>query len=92
MDRSEAARELGVPPRAAPDDVERAFRRAARTCHPDVGGDAGRFHRAIEARAVLLAPVVEDPFDRAVRLVVRYHPVVRLVEVLVRVADRRPVR
>jgi curved DNA-binding protein CbpA len=92
VNRAEAARELGVPPRAAPSDVERAFRREARTRHPDVGGDPRRFHRAIEARAVLLAPVQEEPFDRAVRLVVRYHPVIRLVEVLVRVADRRPVR
>jgi hypothetical protein len=92
VDRAEAARELDVPPGAAPAEVERAFRRAARNRHPDVGGDPLRFHRAIEARAVLLHPPTLDPLDRAVRMVIRYHPVVRLVEVLVRVADRRPVR
>ncbi len=92
VDRAEAARELGVASQATPIDVERAFRRAARSHHPDLGGDPRRFHRVIEARAVLLEPARDDPFVRAAQLVVRYHPVVRLVDVLVRVADRRPVR
>jgi len=93
VDRSEAARELGVPSGAAPPLVEKAFRRAARSRHPDVGGDPVSFRRATEARAVLLRPRPADPVERVVQVVVRYHPVVRLVEVLARVIERHtPVR
>lgn len=93
MDRSEAARELGVPPGAAPALVEKAFRRAARSRHPDVGGDAVAFRRATEARAVLLRPRNAEPMEQLVQVLVKYHPVVRLVEVLARAIERRsPVR
>lgn len=93
VDRVEAARELGVPHGAAPPLVEKAFRRAARHRHPDVGGDATSFRRATEARAVLLRPRPVDPMDRVVQLLVRHHPVVRLVEVLARAIERHtPVR
>lgn len=93
MDRVEAARELGVPAGAAPALVEKAFRRAARARHPDVGGDPVAFRRATEARAVLLRPRPVDPMDRVVQVIVKYHPVVRLVEVLARAIERRaPVR
>ncbi len=90
MDRSEAARELGVPHGAAPALVEKAFRRAARARHPDVGGDPVAFRRATEARAVLLRPRPADPLDRVVRVLVKHHPVVRLIEVLARAIERRP--
>lgn len=89
VDRSEAARELGVPAGAAPALVEKAFRRAARSRHPDVGGDAVAFRRATEARAVLLRPRPVDPMDRVVQVLVRYHPVVKLVEALARAVERR---
>lgn len=89
MDRAEAARELGVPRGAAPALVEKAFRRAARSRHPDVGGDPVAFRRATEARAVLLRPAPPDPMYRVAQLIVRYHPVVRIVEALVREVDRR---
>lgn len=88
VDRVEAARELGVPSGAAPALVEKAFRRAARSRHPDVGGDAVAFRRATEARAILLRPRPADTMDRVVQVIIRHHPVVRLVEVLARVIER----
>ncbi|WCO67621.1 J domain-containing protein [Iamia majanohamensis] len=89
MDRVDAARELGVPVGAPPTLVEKAFRRAVRLRHPDVGGDAAAFRRATEARAVLLCPPPADPLTRVVTVIVRYHPAVRLVEALARVVERR---
>ncbi len=90
MNRAEAARELGVPPSAAPALVEKAFRRAARARHPDVGGDPVAFRRATEARAVLLRPAPRpDSMDRVAAAIIRFHPVVRLVEAVVRELDRR---
>lgn len=78
-----------MPAGAAPALVEKAFRRAARSRHPDVGGDAVAFRRATEARAVLLRPRPVDPMDRVVQVLVRYHPVVKLVEALARAVERR---
>lgn len=89
VNRVEAARELGVGPAATADAVEAAFRVEARRRHPDLGGDAGAFRRAIEARAVLLRPPPPDPFGRVVDVIVRYHPAVRLLEALARAVDRR---
>jgi curved DNA-binding protein CbpA len=88
VDRVEAARELGVPSSAAAPLVEKAFRRAARSRHPDVGGDPVAFRRATEARAVLLRPRQADTMDRVVQIIIRHHPVVRLVEALARVIER----
>jgi curved DNA-binding protein CbpA len=88
VDRVEAARELGVPSSAAPPLVEKAFRRAARSRHPDVGGDPVAFRRATEARAILLRPRQADTMDRVVQIIIRHHPVVRLVEALARVIER----
>ena len=90
VDRIQAARELGVPAGAAPALVEKAFRRAARARHPDVGGDPVSFRRATEARAVLLRPRTTDPMARVVDVLIRYHPAVRLIEVLARAIERRP--
>lgn len=91
MNRAEAARELGVAPGAPSGLVEKAFRHAARRRHPDVGGDATQFRRAMEARSVLLRPSPPDPVGRVVDVIIRYHPAVRLVEAVVRVVDRRTV-
>lgn len=56
---------LGVAADASPEDIKKAFRRVARTCHPDVAGDdpekATRFKAAREAYDVL-----GDPMKRAV--------------------------
>ncbi|HYI62492.1 MAG TPA: hypothetical protein VEW93_11885 [Acidimicrobiales bacterium] len=90
MDRLEAARELELSAGASADDVERAFRRAARGRHPDVGGDPNAFRRAAEARAVLLRPPATDTVTRVVEVIVRYHPAVRLVAAVARAFERRP--
>lgn len=89
MDRWQAARELGVPPTASPVEVERAFRVAARLRHPDLGGHPLAFRRATEARDVLLRPRPSHPLERAIEVVVRYHPAVLLVEALARAVERR---
>ena len=62
----EAALRLGVRSDAGEEQVARAFRRAVRCSHPDVGGDAGDFALAVEARNRLLAP---RPLRRPVEVV-----------------------
>jgi hypothetical protein len=52
-----AARLLGVPADAGAPAVEAAFRRLARSRHPDRGGDPAAFRRLVAARAALLATV-----------------------------------
>jgi hypothetical protein len=52
---------LGVDQHASPEDVRRAYRRLARTHHPDAGGDAAAFHRLQQAVAVLLGEPVRRP-------------------------------
>lgn len=81
-----------MPSGAAPPLVEKAFRRAARSRHPDVGGDAVAFRRATEARAVLLRPRSPDPVARVIEVIVRYHPAVRAIEALIRAVDRQTMR
>lgn len=85
---------LGVTPTATSVEVEHAFRVVARRSHPDVGGHPGAFRAATEARAVMLAPrpPAQVGVDRVVDIVVRYHPVVLLAEVLARTIDRHIVR
>jgi hypothetical protein len=51
-----ARRLLGVEPGAARGEIERAFRRLARTAHPDRGGDPGEFATIVAARDRLLRP------------------------------------
>ena len=55
MDGSRARALLGVPAHATEDEVRRAFRRAARRAHPDVGGDEATFRTLVAARDVLAA-------------------------------------
>jgi curved DNA-binding protein CbpA len=40
LGRDEAAQRLGVVGDADEEQIERAFRRAVRSAHPDLGGDA----------------------------------------------------
>jgi hypothetical protein len=47
---------LGVTPEATAPEVRAAYRRAARTTHPDVGGDAAAFDRVAAAYRQLTAP------------------------------------
>ena len=41
---------LGVRPGAAPDEIDVAFKRLAKTAHPDVGGSAKAMQELVEAR------------------------------------------
>lgn len=54
MDPRQARDVLGVPPGASEADIERAFRRRARSAHPDAGGSADRFQQVRAARDALL--------------------------------------
>lgn len=54
MTSEDAARLLGISPRAEQGTVNEAFRRLATTHHPDVGGDSEQFHRLVLARDTLL--------------------------------------
>ena len=49
MEAADALEELGLAGPAGPEDVKRAYRRLARTLHPDTGGDAARFRRVQRA-------------------------------------------
>lgn len=55
---------LGVPPRATPEEVRAAYRRAARDHHPDAGGDAGRMSDVNAAWRVLGDPHRRAAYDR----------------------------
>ena len=72
MDGTRARALLGVSAHATPDELRRAFRRRARSTHPDCGGDAGHFDDTVVAFrslsttcvAVVPEPVTHVPFDR----------------------------
>ncbi|MGH8910117.1 MAG: J domain-containing protein [Egibacteraceae bacterium] len=95
MSPDRARRLLAVPPDAARDEIERAFRRLARVHHPDRGGDAGRFAELVAAREVLLRPraaseaqlivIHTRPWRRVVRAVQRWRFRARLPRPGVRV-------
>jgi hypothetical protein len=53
-ERTQALRLLGLPPGSSEKQIEKAFRRAARRLHPDVGGDAAKFRAIVDARDFLL--------------------------------------
>src|ERR1700685_3545866 len=57
---------LGVPPDASQDDIQRAYRKLARTYHPDVNKDPGaedRFKEVSEAYDVLSDPDTRRRYD-----------------------------
>ena len=45
---------LGLSPGSSEEQIESAFRKAARRHHPDVGGDPARFRAIVDARNLLL--------------------------------------
>jgi DnaJ-class molecular chaperone len=62
---------LGLNTDASAEEVKRAFRSIARTCHPDVAGDvpeaAERFKAAREAYETLVDPEKREAYDRPPR-------------------------
>lgn len=56
--------ELGVSPRASPEDVRKAHRRMARKHHPDTGGEREAFERVQRAADVLRDPQRRLMYDR----------------------------
>lgn len=53
-ERTAALRVLGLPPGSSDEQIASAFRKAARRCHPDVGGDPAKFRALVNARNLLL--------------------------------------
>lgn len=62
---------LNVRPDADGEGIKRAFRKAAKTCHPDLHGDdpeaTTRFQELVAARAVLRDPTRRSAYDLALR-------------------------
>ncbi len=55
---------LGVDPGASQDEIKRAYRRKARECHPDAGGDEEQFKEVQHAWHVLGDPERRRRYDR----------------------------
>lgn len=55
---------LGVPRNASADDIKKAFRKLARTHHPDVGGDEVKFKELNEAYEVLSDDKKRELYDQ----------------------------
>jgi curved DNA-binding protein CbpA len=68
---------LGVPPTAAPDEIQAAYRRLAKAYHPDLNAGspsaAARMARVNVAKSVLLDPHVRSAYDQVRRA--RFGPV-----------------
>lgn len=55
---------LGVPRTASADEIKKAFRKLARTHHPDAGGDEAKFKEINEAYEVLSDEKKRDLYDQ----------------------------
>ncbi|MDR2715837.1 MAG: DnaJ domain-containing protein, partial [Coriobacteriaceae bacterium] len=55
---------LGVPRKADADEIKKAYRKLARTHHPDAGGDEAKFKEVNEAYEVLSDEKKRDLYDR----------------------------
>lgn len=54
---------LGVESTASPEEIKAAYRRLARTAHPDAGGNAGLFGVISDAYSVLSDPAQRQEYD-----------------------------
>lgn len=59
---------LGLRRGASPDEIEVAYRTAARKCHPDAGGSDAVMGRINDAKEVLTDPETRDVYDRFSRV------------------------
>lgn len=55
---------LDLPKEATPDQIKKAYRKKAKSAHPDAGGDPEAFNALARGAAVLLDPARRDKFDR----------------------------
>lgn len=55
---------LGVPKDATTAQIKAAYRKLARTTHPDTGGDGALFALITEAYNTLVDPASRDAYDR----------------------------
>ena len=55
---------LGVPRTASQDEIKKAFRKLARTHHPDAGGDEAKFKEINEAYEVLSDEKKKSLYDQ----------------------------
>lgn len=55
---------LGVGTNATQDEIKHAYRRLAKSAHPDAGGSPEQFDRIKAAYSVLSSPVRRDVYDR----------------------------
>jgi len=56
---------LGIPETARPEQIKLAYRRAAKTAHPDAGGSPAAMERVNEAYRVLSDPSLRRAYDRS---------------------------
>lgn len=56
--------DLGVARGATTDEIRKAFRRKAKTLHPDAGGSVDAFQAAARAHAILISPERRAEYDR----------------------------
>jgi DnaJ domain len=64
---TKALRLLGLAPGSSDDQIESAFRKAARRHHPDMGGDPAKFRQLVDARNLLSTRRWEPEMDSAKR-------------------------
>lgn len=85
---------LGVPRDSDAAHIKRAFRKLAKSLHPDVGGDSVKFEAARQAHDVLSDPEMRAEYDRTGKVPVRgpdnaHAPVMQRLGVLLDLAIKK---
>lgn len=60
MNRTEAARLLGIRTDASEEEVNVAYKKMAKKHHPDLGGDTQMFQKVLEAKETMLKKNISD--------------------------------